>query len=324
MDRLGFVQADPIRRPARAEELILRQRVVDYRVGDLFDRYEGLGIEEDFLYAHGFMTSSIWRLLHPRRTGSLEGLDLAVFEYTRERGVVEAAVLAEAFGNQKTTNWWGGSSQATRMALERLHYQGYVKIVGRQGGSRVYGYFEPEVLEVTTEERLAELVVVTLGILGPVSMKTLNMALGRVRRWLGPLSGVVADLVKEGRLAEVEVDGLSYVGLAESLTAEVSPVEGVKFLAPFDPVVWDRQRFEHLWGWPYRFEAYVPAAKRVRGYYALPILWDEQMVGWVNVYKAGRELVFEDGYVNSRPKPRLYQQQFAAEVDRMRQFLRLD
>ena len=49
--------------------------------------------------------------------------------------------------------------------------------------------------------------------------------------------------------------------------------DGVRLLAPFDPVVWDRRRFELFWGWAYRFEAYTPAAKRKLGYYALPLLW---------------------------------------------------
>lgn len=53
----------------------------------------------------------------------------------------------------------------------------------------------------------------------------------------------------------------------------------VNFLAPFDPLVWDRRRFEHLWGWSYRFEAYTPPAKRVRGYYAMPLLWGERVIG---------------------------------------------
>ncbi len=60
------------------------------------------------------------------------------------------------------------------------------------------------------------------------------------------------------------------------------PPRRVRFLAPFDPVVWDRRRFEHLWGWPYRFEAYTPSAKRIRGYYAMPLLWCDRVIGWAN------------------------------------------
>src|SRR6266480_962767 len=66
IDRLGFVQADPIRAPARAQDLMLRHRVKDYRAGDLERRYAKLGIEEDFFVTYGFVTSSIHALMHPR------------------------------------------------------------------------------------------------------------------------------------------------------------------------------------------------------------------------------------------------------------------
>src|ERR1700739_3803602 len=62
----GFVQADPIRAPARAQDLILRHRVSGYRAGDLQRRFARLGLEEDFLYAYGFMPRDTAHLLHPR------------------------------------------------------------------------------------------------------------------------------------------------------------------------------------------------------------------------------------------------------------------
>ena len=60
---------------------------------------------------------------------------------------------------------------------------------------------------------------------------------------------------------------------------EAEPDQEVRLLAPFDPIVWDRRRFELLWSWPYRFEAYTPVAKRRWGYYALPLLWRESVIG---------------------------------------------
>src|SRR5215470_9095191 len=69
--RVGFVQADPIRAPARAQDLILRHRVFGYLFGDLERHYASLDIEEDYLYAYGFVSRPVWRLLHPRRTRRL-------------------------------------------------------------------------------------------------------------------------------------------------------------------------------------------------------------------------------------------------------------
>src|SRR5579864_7123329 len=66
LDRMGFVQADPIRAPARAQDLTLRHRVKDYRAGDLERRYTKLGIEEDFFVVYGFVTRRIQALMHPR------------------------------------------------------------------------------------------------------------------------------------------------------------------------------------------------------------------------------------------------------------------
>src|SRR3954470_17376975 len=64
--RLGFVQADPIRAPARAQDLTLRHRVTNYRAGDLERYYPKLGIQEDFFIVYGFVTDALHRLMHPR------------------------------------------------------------------------------------------------------------------------------------------------------------------------------------------------------------------------------------------------------------------
>src|ERR1700704_7105720 len=66
LDRFGFVQADPIRAPARAQDLTLRHRVDGYRAGDLERRYAELGVEEDFFVNYGFVTRAVHELMHPR------------------------------------------------------------------------------------------------------------------------------------------------------------------------------------------------------------------------------------------------------------------
>jgi hypothetical protein len=96
----------------------------------------------------------------------------------------------------------------------------------------------------------------------------------------------------------------------------------VRLLAPFDPVVWDRRRFEMLWGWAYRFEAYTPAPKRVRGYYALPLLWRDQVIGWGNI--SARAGIFDAqlGYQSGKPpREAAYRRALDTELERLRTFL---
>src|SRR5512147_103451 len=86
IERLGFVQADPIRAPARAQDLILRHRVRGYRAGDLERRYPSLDIEEDYLYAYGFLTRRTWLAIHPRSSWNLSALEKKVFELVAKFG----------------------------------------------------------------------------------------------------------------------------------------------------------------------------------------------------------------------------------------------
>ncbi len=101
--------------------------------------------------------------------------------------------------------------------------------------------------------------------------------------------------------------------------------EGVRLLAPFDPLVWDRRRFEIFWGWAYRFEAYTPPAKRVRGYYALPLLWRDDVIGWANLAQREGTLQVELGYARGQP-PRegAFKRSLEEELQRMQVFLGLE
>src|SRR2546423_7444987 len=93
LHRLGFAQADPIRAPARAQDLTLRHRVKDYRAGDLERRYAALGIEEDHFINYGFVTKAVFALMHPRAElshwppGRRRKVE-ALLEFVRARGRV--------------------------------------------------------------------------------------------------------------------------------------------------------------------------------------------------------------------------------------------
>jgi uncharacterized protein YcaQ len=98
----------------------------------------------------------------------------------------------------------------------------------------------------------------------------------------------------------------------------------LRLLAPFDPIVWDRHRFELLWGWAYRFEAYTPPAKRQLGHYALPMLWRGRVIGWGNLAVRNGRLQAELGYVAGKaPRDAIFRQALDAELDAVRTFLGL-
>src|SRR5215470_1668280 len=113
----GFVQADPIRAPARAQDLILRHRVTGYRAGDLERRFARLGLEEDFLYAYGFMPRDTMRLLHLRDPGTSgrwqvpDDLAAEVLAFVRDQGPTHPADLEQRFGRERAVNGWGGFSK---------------------------------------------------------------------------------------------------------------------------------------------------------------------------------------------------------------------
>jgi uncharacterized protein YcaQ len=126
-------------------------------------------------------------------------------------------------------------------------------------------------------------------------------------------------------LSHAQIEGVSWYWPADEQPSPEPLADRVHLLAPFDPIVWDRRRFELFWGWPYRFEAYTPVAKRTLGYYALPMLWRDEIVGWANVALKGRAIDAAFGYVASRPpRDRSFKRALDLEIDRMRTFLQMD
>jgi len=324
VDRLGFVQADPIRAPARAQDLILRHRAAGYKAGDLERLYPRLNIEEDYLYAYGFVSRGVWRLLHPRRAAAPGALEKKILEAVRGLGEAHPARLEEYFGGRRVVNAWGGNSKATTQALDWLHYRGLLRVARRDNGVRVFAAAGPAPEPGPAKERMKARVLALVNILGPVPRRTLQrLAAPPLRRYLpglGAAPAFVAAMLRAGELRAETAAGIEYI-IPPDWTAPAEAPRRVSFLAPFDPVVWDRARFEHFWGWAYRFEAYTPAAKRVRGYYAMPLLWGDRVVGWVNASVGGAGLEVETGFAGKRPGGGEFRRELEAETGRLAAFL---
>ncbi len=328
--RLGFVQADPIRAPARAQDLTLRQRVRDYRAGDLERRYPRLAIEEDVFVNYGFLPRATQQLMHPRTpqadwTKSRWVQAHAVLDFVREHGAVHPRDVDAHFAHGRVKNWFGGSSNASTQLLDGMHFRGLVRIARREGGVRVYAVREQH-SATPAESALDALVDVIVNKYAPLPERSLNELASRLRYGAPQWAALCRAALQraKARLPSARIDGLTWYWPAGENPASRRHVldDQARLLAPFDPVVWDRRRFEAFWGWAYRFEAYTPAPKRVRGYYALPLLWRGQVLGWANAAVENGQLTVQAGFVSGKaPRDPAFRLALEHESARMADFL---
>jgi uncharacterized protein YcaQ len=331
--RLGFVQADPIRAPARAQDLTLRHRVKGYLAGDLERRYPRLRIEEDAFVNYGFVDRGIHALMHPREARvawppATRRRAQALLDFVRERGEVHPREVDAYFAHGRITNYWGGSSSATTHLLDGMHYRGMLRVVRRDNGIRIYAAHDPEPRDDDPAAALDTLVDVAVRKYAPLPAATLGYLVSRLRYGVPHRQAELKPALQRARerLAQAEVEGVRWFwpGGERPVSSRHAPDDSARLLAPFDPIVWDRRRFELLWDWAYRFEAYTPAPQRKLGYYALPLLWRAHVVGWANVGVRDGRLVPEFGYVAGRPPAgREFRRALDDELDRFGRFLGL-
>jgi hypothetical protein len=329
--RLGFVQADPIRAPARAQDLTLRHRVAGYRAGDLDREYGALEVEEDVFINYGYVPRAVQALMHPRTTSARPSAprnnrERKLVAFVRERGEAHPRDVDAHFAHGRVTNYWGGKSRATTHLLEAMHHRGLLRVVRRKQGVRIYAAHEHRAVPGGLFARRAQvdqLVDVIVRTYAPLPAASLSVVVGRLRyavpQWRGELPRAL-DRAR-ARLAHARVGPVQWFWPADEDLHVDMPDQLVRLLTPFDPLVWDRRRFEQLWGWTYRFEAYTPARQRKLGYYALPLLWRDQVIGWGNLTLREGELHAEFGYTGSRPRDRSFAQELDAELTRIRAFL---
>ena len=333
LQRLGFVQADPIRAPARAQDLMLRQRVAGYRAGDLDRRYPRLGVEEDYFVNYGYLPRNLHRLMHPRTARTpwpkaRWAQAHAVLDFVRERGVVHPREVDAAFDHGTTRNWFGGSSKASTQLLDGMHYRGLLRVARREGGVRLYAAREGHEA-ADRDSALDRLADVVLRHYAPLPRRSLAELVFALRygtpQWADQRRAALDRLL--ARSPRASVDGVDWIWPAGENPASRRHRldDAVRLLAPFDPVVWDRRRFELFWGWAYRFEAYTPAPKRVRGYYALPLLWRGRVDGWANLAVVDARLQADIGWQTGRtPRDAAWKPALEAELARLAAFLGLD
>ena len=210
-----------------------------------------------------------------------------VLGMVRERGPIRASELAARGRTREPGEMWNWSEEKT--ALEYLFFAGRVCAARRVNFERLYDLPERvlprEVLEAPTpsqEEAQRQLILIAAKRLGVASEPDLGDYFRLPR---AESKARVAELAEDGALTPVRVEGWSQPAYlsAERPAGLRRAASARALLTPFDSLVWRRERTERIFGFRYRIEIYVPAPKRVHGYYVLPFLLGGRLVARVDL-----------------------------------------
>jgi len=337
--RTGLFQIDSVNVLVRSHYLPLYSRLGPYP-RELLDRaayvdhelFEYWGHEASLLPV-GLHPLLRWRMQRAqtwkrmaRVAGERPDLLADVLALVRDAGPVRVSDLGD--GGSRTGSWWGWSDG--KNALEWLFWTGQLTTAGRRGFERLYDLPErvlpPAVLAAPTppedeaHRALLRLAARASGVATAADLADyfrLRMPVARPR---------IAELVDGGDLLPVTVRGWRHPAYLDPAARLPRAVRARALLSPFDSLVWERDRTERLFGFRYRIEIYVPAAKRVHGYYVLPFLLGDRLVARVDLKsdRAAGRLLVQSAYCEPTADPAAVAPELAAELTTMAGWLGLE
>jgi uncharacterized protein YcaQ len=307
VDRLGSLQFDPLEVPgARNHDLVLHARIAGYRREWCDQWLYGKPDERRLIELYNKSLNILpmqelphyritWMRLESEYSGGILRDQAPVAKAILERIQADGPLSTAAFREHgHAVDWWWAPTPAARAVMEALFVTGRLGIARREGSRRHYDLIERlvpakllarhESEEDAMRHRLLSRyrgVGLAAAVGGPAELMLGTGTTGDRRRRTD-------ELVREGILIPVQVEGSKatrYVLTDEKpmldATADPGPrlSPAVTLLAPLDPLIWDRRMLRELFGFDYIWEVYIPAAKRRWGYYVLPILFGDRLVG---------------------------------------------
>lgn len=298
--RTGLLQIDSVSAVVRAHYMPLYSRLGPYKLALLDDAaitrkrmvFEYWAHEASFLPVETYPLMR-WRMQRAERGEEMYsglakwGREHAAYIEDIYREVAERGpIAASAFEGQKGSGGWWGWSHA-KHAFEWLFWAGRITTAHRRGFERFYDLPErvlpPTIISLPTpapEDAHRELLRISARAHGIATAGDLR---DYFRLSPADIKGRIEELVEAGELLPVSVDGWSKTAYLHKNVRLPRRIEARALLAPFDPVVFERSRTERLFDFHYRIEIYTPAEKRRYGYYVLPFLLGDSIVGRVDL-----------------------------------------
>ena len=309
--RLGVLQLDSVNVFERSHYLPMFSRLGTYDTAlldhMLLDPHVPATHVEYWAHEAAFIPVESWPLWHWRMRESRERNEEPDSWLAQHRNLANElldrlhadgpATFSQLEGkrDERRGSWWDWSD--VKRALEYLFEDGAITAIGRTNFQRIYApvadVIPHQLLDTAVDKPVARRALV-LDAVRALGIGVLSDIADYFRFKVAPTKVALDELVEAGAIERVSVDG--WVDRGEALTAYMIsgttiPTRAPKvstILTPFDPITWNRARASRMFGFDYKIEIYTPAAKRVSGYYSLPILMDDALVGRIDL-KADRK-----------------------------------
>ncbi|HUP56529.1 MAG TPA: crosslink repair DNA glycosylase YcaQ family protein [Bdellovibrionota bacterium] len=334
IEHLGYVQIDTISVVERAHHHVLWTRVPDYSPALLHElQARDRTVFEYWSHAAAYLPMRDYRFSLHRKRQFAEGKrhwfrrNRKLQAYVLDRIRAEGPLQARDFENpRKRGTWWDW--KPAKVALEQLFQEGTLMIRERKGFQKVYDLTErvlPEGVdtrEPTPVEHCTYLIESTLrshGLASEREMRYLRRGLDR------PMREALAELEESGKVRKLRVvEKETYYCLAETLELPRSrPGDEVRILSPFDSFIIQRKRLQRFFEFDYQIECYVPEPKRKFGYFCLPLLWKDRLVGRIDAKadRTERTLSVKSLHLELKPSERAaFKAPFLTELARFAAF----
>ena len=287
IEHLGYIQIDTISTIQRAHHHTLWNRNPEYQLSHIDTLIETKQIFEYWSHAAAYLPMRDYRYSLPRKHAILKNeqshwfqKDVKLMDAILKRIENEGPLMAKDFTHTAKVKEW--ESKPAKQALENLFMQGDLMISSRKNFHKVYDLTErvlPDDIDSkcpTQQEHIRFLIRSYLRANGIGQASEMAYLLKNTKTLV---TSVLKEMYSNNELLEVTVSGQLYYALPNALTLLNTPINRqLKILSPFDNLLIQRKRMQHLFNFDYKIECYTPAAKRKYGYFSLPILWDGKLV----------------------------------------------
>ncbi|WP_310993960.1 winged helix-turn-helix domain-containing protein [Aequorivita marina] len=287
IEHLGYVQIDTIAVIQRAHHHTLWNRNPEYELSHIDALIKSKQIFEYWSHAAAYLPMRDYRYSLPRKVAILKNeqshwyqKDVKLMDTILKRIENEGPLMAKDFAHTAKVREW--ESKPAKQALENLFMQGDLMISSRKNFHKVYDLTErvlPENIDTkcpTQQEYIRFLIRSYLSANGIGQASEIAYLLKNTKK---RVTSELKKMYANNELLEVNVNGQIYYAFPDTLDLLSKPINRqLKILSPFDNLLIQRKRMQHLFNFEYKIECYTPAAKRKYGYFSLPILWDGKLV----------------------------------------------